>query len=502
MGLNPGGALAALTAGFALLADAVPVYADDDVFELREFSVADRIVAARFADLDGDGLDDLLVATLAGIPPTERRRLGVYWQRPGGGFPDLPSDRFDVPSDTAVFDVSDLDGEPGDELVFLRPDRVTLASFADRAASFRDLAVEGPATFAAAADERGFNRFKMVYDEYDEPLLFVPQFGAVTILGADGSEVARLETARRANYVVARPASLVTFESDIQLFADLPRLTLGDVDGDGRPDVISTTRHEIRVFRFDTASGFPSEPTLALPIGLVGEADHWRGSGSVATTARDVDRDGRVDLVISHIEGTLTNTRTSTYLFLNRGGSWQLDDPDTVLTSDKTLSSDRVLNLDRDDELELLRVQLKFTVLELVELLLQRSIDARVQVHELGPDGRFREEADSNRKISIGFSFETFRPSGFTPRGDVDIDGDGLMDFVSSANGDGIEIYLGSDGDAFRRRSARQSLPSTGRIEFGDVNDDGLDDFLLYNEQRPGEPLRLGINLGSLAANP
>ena len=84
------------------------------------------------------------------------------------------------------------------------------------------------------------------------------------------------------------------------------------------------------------------------------------------------------------------------------------------------------------------------------------------------------------------------------PRGEVELNGDGLMDFVTSDNGEGIEVYLGGEEGPFRRRAALQKLSTAGRIRFADIDGDGLEDFVMFDPQRPDSPLRLGINRGIL----
>ena len=477
--------------------------ADDEIFDVAEIPVRERVVAAHIADFNGDRRADLMVATIAGIPPDETRTIGVYFQQRNGALPLFPSRTLEVPEFSAVYDVADVRDWPGHELLFLRPDRITIASMARDEPEFADLIVDGPSTMAAASDERGFDPFRLVYSDFgDEPRLLIPQIGALSVLTAAGDLKARLDVDRRANYFVAKPASLFSFESDVQLFLDLPKTSVGDVDGDGRADIVSATRHEIRTFLQSPDGGFAKSPSFTTPLAFIGERDHLRGSGGLTTTATDIDADGRLDLLISHVEGTLVDTVTTSYIYRNRNGRWDIDDPDEQFSIDKTLSSDLLLNIDRDPELELLRVKLKFTILEMVELLLQRKIDAMIAIHQLNGDSEFGYEPWSEKKMSTGFSFETFRPKGFMPRGQVDLNGDGYMDFVTSADGDGIEVYLGGEEGPFRRRAGEQRLPSAGVIRFGDLDGNGLPDFVLFDPQSPGSPLRVGRNLARLPGAP
>ena len=475
--------------------------ADDEVFGLTEIPFSERVVTARFGDFDGDGRADLMTATIAGMPPAEERRVQIFLQRADGSYPTNPDRQMAVPEFSAMYDIADLKGTPGDELVFLRPDRITIASLAGEATQRWDIAIPPPTTVAASSDERGFEFFKLVYDDFgNEPWILVPQIGALTAVDADGEIQAVLNVDRRANFFVAKPASLVSFESDIQLFLDVPKMSVGDVDGDGLADIVSATRHELRTFLRNADGSFPTEASDRIALNFITEEDHLRGSGGLATTARDINNDGRLDLLISHVQGSFVSTVTRTYVFLNRDGTWNVSEPDEQFEIGKTLSSDLLLNIDNDPELELVRIQLKFTVFELIEVLLQRKLDTVIAIHELDEDGRYGEDPWSEKKISTGISFETFRPRGFIPRGEIDMNADGYMDFVTSADGDGLEVYLGGERGPFRRRAAMQEFPSPGQIAFDDINGDDLPDFVLFDPQVPGTPVRIGVNTGSLLA--
>jgi hypothetical protein len=477
----------------AVLATSAASLADDKVFEVDEVSRGDgRVVNARFADFDGDGRQDLMVVTLAGIPPEERRSIRIHMQDPDGTYPTDPSRVVPIPARSAVFDIADVKDTPGEELVLLRPDAITILSLANTEIVEWNLPVEGPSTVAAAEDERGFDFFKLVYEMGPRPLILVPQIGVVSILTLDGTLIGQIDVGGRANYFVAPRPSIISVESDLQLYLDTPKLSIGDVDGDERTDIVAATRHEIRVFLRRPDGRFDREPSYTHAFKLIPPQDLSRGTGSVVSTARDVDDDGLLDLVITHAEGTFADTVTTSYFYRNRDGRWDLGNPDDKFVSDGTFSSDLLLDIDGDGTDELIRIQFKFSVLEIVEILLTRKIDSVIAVHRLLPDGRFDTEPSSRRKFSTGISFETFRPNGFMPQAGLDINADGLMDVVTSANGKGIEIYLGTESEPFTRRTARQKMTTTGRIHFADYDDDGLLDFVLFDPQSFEAPVQIG----------
>ena len=484
----------------AFLAASPLVTGDDEIFAITELATKGRVVTADFADFNGDGQDDLLIATLDGVPPGDTRNLSVYLRQSDGAFPGTPSHDIPIPQWSAVYDIADIVDAPGEELVLLRPDRVTILSLASDEATQWHLPIAGPTTVAAGDDERGFDRLRLVYDEFDdEPWILVPQIGQVSAVATDGSVKATLDVGRRANYYVTRSSGLLSVETDIQLYYDAPKLSVGDVDGDGRADLVASTRHEIRVFLQRPGGGFPSAPNDVLPIGLISREDHARGGGGLVTTARDLDNDGRLDLMISYSTGSFTNAVTTSYVYQNRDGSWNLAEPDERFESEGGYSSDLLLDVDGDDELELIRVQVRFSILEIVEFLLTREIDVQISVHRLADDGGYDMKPWSKSKLSTEISFETFRPKGFMPTGGIDLNADGLMDFVTSADGKGIEVYLGSKDDVFSRPDALQELPSAGVIRFVDFDEDELTDFVLWDPQTFDSMVRVGRNNGSLS---
>jgi hypothetical protein len=473
-------------------------HGEDEVFEVSEISNEGRVVSAGFADFDGDGRKDLMIASLNGMPPEETRTVRVHLQNQDGSYSAFPNHVIAIPKWSAVYDIADLKNTPGEELVLLRPDAITILSIADTEVVEWNLPIEGPSTVAASDDERGFDSYRLVYDIAPKPLILVPQIGLVSVITADGERMGQIDVGGRANYFVARSSSIFSVESDLQLYLDTPKLSIGDVNGDARVDIVAATRHEIRVFLGRADGRFDREPSYSHALNLISPLDHSRGSGSVVTIARDVNSNGLLDLVITHVEGTFSDTVTTTYFYRNRDGRWDLANPDEKFVSDGTLSSDLLLDIDGDNAYELVRIQFKFSVLEIVEILLTRKIDLVVEVHRLQPDGRFDTKPSSRRKFSTGISFDTFRPKGFMPQAGIDINADGLMDIVTSADGKGIEVYLGTADEPFTKITARQAMSTTGRIGFADFNDDGLLDFVLYDSQSFDSPLQIGRNLGVL----
>ncbi len=465
-------------------------------FEISEVAVEGRSVAAELADLDGDGRGDLFVAAFRGVPPDERRVLSVYYQRDHGALPAAPDETLPLPAGAAAYDL--FEGDAGAEVLLLRPDRLTALSFAGRHFATRDLPLPAPALHFAR-DERGLDRMRIVQSGLGAgPRFLVPGLGRCLVLDAEGAALGLLEVGARANYFhPPRPGPLIS-ESEAEMYLDFPRLHVGDVDGDGRGDVVATGRHEVRVFLQRDDGRFSAEPSRTLPLSLMGQNDHVRGSGSVRSELADIDGDGRVDLVVARASGGLLDVKAETRVHLNRGGGWALAAPDQRFTSEGGAATIQLVDLDGDGRPELVDARIPVSVVEIVELLVTRSLDVVTRIHRAGANGRFEERPWIERSFGIALDFNTFRPGGFVPTLAADLNADGYADLLSSGDGEAVEVFLGGPRRRLAKRNGRQPLESSGRLRLGHYDRDGLPDFVLYNPRAPGSPVRVGVNRGVL----
>jgi hypothetical protein len=422
----------------------------------------------------------------------------VFYQRGDGTFAARPDWSAALPGGAAAYDLAELDARPGVELVLLRRDRLTLFSWPGRLHARRDLPTGPEPTLALVGDERGLDRLELVRTGLaGEARLVVPGLGSTVVLAPSGETLGRLEVGARANFFLPPRPAPVFSESEAEIYFDHPRLLVGDVDGDGRGDLTSATRHELRVFLQDADGHFPGPPSRRHALGRITPEDHVRNAGSVRVDGADFDGDGRLDLLVSAAEGSVFDSVTRTTLHLNRDGRWRLDEPEQRFDPRPGLRAGLLLDLDGDGRVELVDVAIPTGVLELAELLITREIDAEISIYRRGEGVAFAPEPWRRWKLGVGWSLKTFRTRGFVPTLLVDVDGDGRRDLLSGADGGRLEVHL---GDGFAKRHASQALDTGGRIRFGHLDADGLPDFVLYDPRRPDATLRVGRNLGKLGA--
>jgi hypothetical protein len=253
----------------------------------------DDFTAVAVADLDGDGLRDI-VATYTHLsgPPPHPGYIAVYLQRrdrPGSFAAPI---NYPVGNDPVALSIGDVDGDG-------RPDIVTANTIlATNGAGVSDVSVlrqsrTAPGQFVTAASYAAGA---------------VPKDVAIGDVDGDGMPDLVVADTEGLSLLLQNPAAIGTFRprTRIDVGGIATSVAVADLNGDGTADVLATNAVNVLVLYGvpGTASSF------AAPLRLAA------GAQPIHAAAGDLDSDGRLDIAVANLGSPSDPTLASASVLL------------------------------------------------------------------------------------------------------------------------------------------------------------------------------------------
>ncbi len=367
------------------------------------------LVDVRVADADGDGVQELVLATALGSGTGPMGLELTVMEVGQTGETGRRSHR--LPPQAAWWDAGHglwvVDGEG---LRRLDGERVATVP--------TPLAALGPATPKRTTLVRDLDRDGV-------PELLVLCLGELRVMGSDGlawgGVPAPLEGVLSAESATGGQVLAVSHRS--------PPVVAGDVDGDGVEDLLVLRGDSIEVHKVLPGRVGVEHQSWDLPALLAppppGQADDEAWAQDVRWA--DLTGDGRLDLLVHRVRSDDTLAGTEAELHLLPGTGTGLG-PVQVVPTGAGSAEAHVVDLDGDGDLEVVLPQVDLDVTNLAQAVFTRSVDVEVVALEmadgvLGPPQRLAEvPVDLEGGDSAWSWFE-------------DLDGDGLVDLALALDG-------------------------------------------------------------------
>lgn len=346
-------------------------------------------------------------------------------------------------------------------------------------------------------------------DGVDEVGVF--RFEGLSIFAPDSSGAFGLGNSLSIELNTGMRGSRISDEDEHQtsgLYASFgfPSTRLIDFDNDGGKDIIATRGDRLIVYGYEPRKGFSAKPTYDIDFDVRTQKEKIENTAFAGTVVRDLNDDGFADAVVTKQTAKgLTSFRCVINIYYGGPQGYSMK-PDQVIISEGSASESTILrDVNGDGRLDMILPSIKISVTAIIRFLLTRSIPIHFNIFLLHEDNRYSDRPDFSKevKFKIDFSGET-DVQAVSLNGDFN--GDRRKDFAFGTGEEELSIYLGVPGDKDRLFSkkpvAKIDVPAFGELYSRDLNGDGYYDMIIYypqSQERKGT-IQVLMNLNKLGA--
>jgi FG-GAP-like repeat len=419
-------------------------------FSTQRLAVDGRVVWVDAGDINRDGAADLVSVFRRGAEPDTKRFIGVFYQQADGRYPDKPSEERPVPADAAVATVADCDGDNVSEVVFLTSAGVSayMSTGGKLSAAPVEWVKSATATYFPEPEDLPLWDMCGDFHKTGKPELAMWETGALSFHRFSGGKWQQNERLKMAPTTLIDSMASGFFRGassnrDVSISAlyIYPELAVGDYDGDGRADLFAIAEEHLRIYA-GNGERYSETPTAVLDFNLRTTEERNLHKANVSAQALDINGDKKTDFVLNKVAGGLSSMKSETAIHINKGGFSKK--PDKLVKRNGFSALTQFADLDRDGRPEMIEPYADVGLVTLARAMVSKAISVDWLVTK-NHDGVFDSEHPTS-KIPIRFGLDFSGGPIFKgpfPRISHDFDGDGLLDFLASPDGEQLEVYLG-----------------------------------------------------------
>lgn len=482
---------------------------NEDIFTVSTLSVADKVLDLHAEDLNGDGLKDILVIHRKGLEPDETRWISVFWQDREKGFSTAADQSWEADTAAVILDTGNVAFDGKMEICYLTPSELRYYPInGDKylVESRKLFDTKGLTVFPSKRTLPLINFIKdWNGDGADEIGIF--RFEGLSVYFADSSGIFNSENRISIELDTGMSAGYSGDEgretSELLASFTFPETVLMDFDNDGLKDLFVTSKDKVTVYRQESGGYFSVEPTHEIMFDVLTQKEKIDRDTFRETVIEDLNGDGFADAIVTKQTAKgLSNFRGVINIYYGKKGYSK--EPDQMIISEGTASVTTIIrDVNGDGRLDLILPSIKISLTSIIRWLITRSIPINFNIFLLNEDNRYSDRPDFTKevKFKIDFSGESDEQA-LSLNGDFN--GDKRKDFVFGTEEDELSIYLGVSGDKERLFSnkpvAKVEVAAFGELDCIDLNEDGYSDMIIsyrQNKDRKGT-VKVLLNRGML----
>ncbi|MBD3169338.1 MAG: hypothetical protein GF307_07630, partial [candidate division Zixibacteria bacterium] len=411
------------------------------LFSLTAHALEDRFVKTRlevdgalrghiFGDLNGDGLDDIIVLHSKGTYPDRNKIASIFYHTPNG-FQGKPDNNMVIPDSLVLADIGDVAGDENPELMFIGVNGVYYFrnenGFFDTSAT--ELFKTETIILLPASSEIMHLNFVREAQGYDVPLLFIPRLGEMGIYqGTPGlryREISSIKVEERASirefyYVDEERGNNAFYFSHL-----FPKVYLKDLNEDGYDDIFLTDNRIVYIYTSDENGRFPEQPVQTINPKVLTDDEMDIGVSRAAISVVDINNDGIPDIKTSKLLGSIFSYSGELKIYYGKKGGSYSSTPDVVIPTESSNSAWIRQDFNGDGKLDVAITSLRLGAFGMIKMMVLNRLDMFLRVY-LQRNNSFQAEPDYEKKI-------THKVDLFG--GYIDI---GAVNFSCDVNGDGV----------------------------------------------------------------
>ena len=427
-------------------------------FEEKIFRVPGELISVTRDDLDGDGLEDILVVYKREQQNENKKFIAIFF-REAGGLPNSPNLAFSALKDAAIYDLGQLNDAPGAELVYLTDTGIWAQSFSGRTPTPVQKLKSVLSLVARPQDDRlvawDFARSLVPTSTHSQDLLIIPDRRALKLYNKAPSgefeEVCRMRInqtssyrAQTSRYSQSRGGGSENYA--FRVTTTIPKFSFIEATGDTNIDLVTHFEDKISIHQGTPGGCFESIPSLRQNFRIRSAEELRTGAASVSVQFADLDEDGISDLALTKISGGLTNLRTETRLHKGlRGGGFEPKAKQVFSTSGYGAFVS-FKDIDGDGQIEMVQPYAAISILGMTRILLSSSISVDILIRRSVRSADVFFETKPIQKLTTSFGFDFDSPNSFLgalPIFGYDFNGDGEKDALLSKGQAAMGLHLG-----------------------------------------------------------